>query len=36
VRNDWIAENEDERLASAVSELRARYTVVVEANRDQP
>jgi hypothetical protein len=36
VRNDWITENEDERLASAVSELRARYTVVVEANRDQP
>jgi hypothetical protein len=36
VRNDWIAENEEERLASAVSELRARYTVVVEENRDQP
>jgi hypothetical protein len=36
VRNDWIAENEEERLASAVSELRARYTVVIEENRDQP
>jgi hypothetical protein len=36
VRNDWIAENEEERLVSAVSELRARYTVVVEENRDQP
>ena len=35
VRNDWIAENEEQRLASAVSELRARYTVIVEANRDQ-
>ena len=36
VRNDWIAEHEDQRLAIAVSELRARYTVRVEANQDRP
>ena len=36
VRNDWIAENEDQRLSAAVSELRARYTVVVESSRDRP
>ena len=36
VRMDWIAENEDERLSNRVAELRARYTVVVEAAPGQP
>ncbi len=36
VRMDWIAEYEDRLLLSRVAELRARYTVIVEAARDQP
>ena len=36
VRMDWIAEYEDRRLLSRVAELRARYTVIVEAVRDEP
>jgi len=36
VRMDWIAEYEDRRLLSRVAELRARYTVIVEAERDEP
>jgi len=35
VRMDWIAENEDRRLLGRVAELRARYTVTVEAERDE-
>ncbi len=34
VRMDWIAEDEDRRVSSRVAELRARYTVVVEAVPD--
>ena len=36
VRMDWIAEYEDRLLLSRVAELRARYTVIVEAARDGP
>ncbi len=36
VRMDWIAEYEDRLLLSRVAELRARYTVMVEAARDEP
>lgn len=35
VRMDWIAEYEERRLLSRVAELRAEYTVVVEAERDE-
>ena len=33
---DWITEYEDRRLLSRVAELRARYTVIVEAAPDEP
>jgi hypothetical protein len=36
VRMDWITEYEDRRLLSRVAELRARYTVIVEAAPDEP
>lgn len=34
VRRDWIAEEEDRRLADRVAELRARYTVIVDDERE--
>ncbi len=36
VRLDWISEFEDRRLLSRVAELRALYTVIVEAEPEQP
>ena len=36
VRFDWIAEQEERRLLLRVAELRASYTVVVEAEREEP